>query len=77
MAKKKKGNNTLFIILGIIVLLLIIVVVVKNQKGEEGIKVTVEKIEKRTLVETVEASGKIFPEKEVEISSDVSGEIIE
>lgn len=77
MAKKKKGNNRLFIILGAIVALLIVVVIMKGGKGEEGIKVTVEKVEKRTIVETVEASGKIFPEKEVEISSDVSGEIIE
>ncbi|MEM6723459.1 MAG: efflux RND transporter periplasmic adaptor subunit, partial [Bacteroidota bacterium] len=77
MPKKKKGNNRLFIILGSIVLLLIVIAVVKGGKGEEGIKVTVENVEKRTIVETVEASGKIFPEKEVKISSDVSGEIIE
>lgn len=36
-----------------------------------------EKAEKRTIKETVSASGKIFPETEVKISSDVSGEITE
>lgn len=46
----------------------------RKPKGEE---VTYEKVERRSLVETVSASGKIFPETEIKISSDVSGEIIE
>ncbi|TVR76643.1 MAG: HlyD family efflux transporter periplasmic adaptor subunit [Saprospirales bacterium] len=40
-------------------------------------RVTTEKVESRTIVERVTASGKIFPEREVKISSDVSGEIVE
>lgn len=36
-----------------------------------------EKVQIRDLVETVTASGKIFPETEIKISSDVSGEIVE
>jgi HlyD family secretion protein len=44
---------------------------------DEGIKVTAEKVAKRTIVETVNASGKIFPEVEVKLSPDISGEIIE
>jgi HlyD family secretion protein len=39
--------------------------------------VSTEKAENRTLVETVSANGKIRPETEVKISSDVSGEIVE
>jgi HlyD family secretion protein len=39
--------------------------------------VSIEKAENRTLVETVSANGKIRPETEVKISSDVSGEIVE
>ncbi len=39
--------------------------------------VSTEKSENRTLVETVSANGKIRPETEVKISSDVSGEIVE
>jgi HlyD family secretion protein len=44
---------------------------------EEGIKVTTEKVENRTIIETVNASGKVYPEVEVKVSSDISGEIIE
>ncbi len=46
----------------------------EKSKGE---KVKLEKVERRTLQEMVSASGKIFPEVEVNISSDVSGEIVE
>lgn len=44
---------------------------------EEGIKVTTEKVQARTIIETVNASGKVYPEVEVKVSSDISGEIIE
>ena len=42
-----------------------------------GIKVSTEKATKRTIIETVNASGKIYPEVEVKISPDISGEITE
>lgn len=42
---------------------------------KEGIKVTAEKAERRTITEVVNASGKIYPEVEVKISPDISGEI--
>jgi len=44
---------------------------------EEGIKVSVEKVDRHTISETVTASGKIYPEVEVKVSSDISGEIVE
>ncbi len=63
--------------LGIIVVILIVAGVLKAKSGGKGKKVAIEKIERRTIIETVAASGKIQPETEVIISSDVSGEIIE
>jgi HlyD family secretion protein len=45
--------------------------------GERGANVDVEKVSKRDIVETVSASGKIQPELEVKITSEVSGQIIE
>jgi len=39
--------------------------------------VSTEKIAKRDITEIVTASGKIYPEKEVKISPDISGEIVE
>jgi HlyD family secretion protein len=44
---------------------------------DESTKVSVEAIETRTITEVVTASGKVYPEIEVKISPDVSGEITE
>ena len=61
--------------------LLIILLIVLKKTGvigkEEGTKVTTEKVVKRTIIETVNASGKVYPEIEVKVSSDVSGEIVQ
>ncbi len=66
-----------FIALGITVVILIIAGFLKGKSGGKSKKVAIEKVERRTIIETVAASGKIQPETEVIISSDVSGEIIE
>lgn len=74
-------KNKLLPILIIAVLVLIIVAAMGKKKGWFGkaltVKVAVEKAENRHLVEAVTANGKIQPEKEVKISPDVSGEIVE
>ncbi len=44
---------------------------------DEGTNVTAEKVQKRTITEIVNASGKVYPEIEVKVSPDVSGEITE
>ncbi|MEP7109353.1 MAG: efflux RND transporter periplasmic adaptor subunit [Ferruginibacter sp.] len=44
---------------------------------KQGTKVTAEKAQKRTIIEIVNASGKIYPEIEVKVSPDISGEITE
>jgi HlyD family secretion protein len=76
--KKKKKSNT-WLILGLIVIVLGLLGYgyYAGQKKPKGVEITVEKVEKRTIKETVSASGRIFPETEVKISSDVSGEIVE
>ncbi|MBY0244543.1 MAG: efflux RND transporter periplasmic adaptor subunit [Sphingobacteriaceae bacterium] len=45
--------------------------------GTELEKVTAESVSKKDIVETVTASGKIQPETEVKLSSEVSGEVTE
>ena len=75
--KKKKNNKWLIIALVGIVIALLGYGFYSGQKKPKGTEVTVEKVEKRTIKETVSASGRIFPETEVKISSDVSGEIVE
>jgi HlyD family secretion protein len=44
---------------------------------DEGLKVATEKVELRTIIETVNASGKVYPEIEVKVSPDISGEIVD
>jgi HlyD family secretion protein len=56
---------------------LILVITLKSCSGNGAIKVTTEKADKRSIIETVSANGKIQPEVAVKISSDVSGEIVE
>jgi HlyD family secretion protein len=65
---------------GILVILIIVLVGLKKSGvigKEEGIEVSVEKVQRRTITETVNASGKVYPEVEVKISPDVSGEVVE
>ncbi len=73
---KKKNNKLIWILVGLVAVLLIVAVVV-NKNKKVGEKVYAEKVAKRTIQETVSASGRIFPEKEIKVSSDVSGEIVE
>ncbi len=73
-------NKKLIWIIGSLLVLIIVLVSLKKAGvfGEdEGLKVTAEKATIRTIIETVNASGKIFPEIEVKVSPDISGEIVE
>lgn len=65
------------IYIGVLLLLLIIGAIVKAMQSSKPFDVTTEKAEKRLIIETVIANGKVQPEVQVKISSDVSGEIIE
>jgi HlyD family secretion protein len=74
MSKKLKW------IIGILVVL-VIVLIALSKSGvfgkDEGTKVTAEKASLRNITEIVTASGKVFPEVEVKVSPDISGEIVE
>jgi len=76
MTKKRRNRNLIIALVGLIVVLLGLLIW-RNARKPKGEEVEVEKVARRTIVETVEASGKIFPQTEVKISSDVSGEIVE
>lgn len=79
--KKKKKRNKLYRRVVAVTILLIIFLLILKKTGVIGdsnsIEVEVEKVQLRTIIETITASGKLRPEREVTISSDVSGEIIE
>lgn len=60
-----------------IVALLVVLKLTGVIGGDKTEKVTTEKASDKTVVETVTASGKIQPETEVKLSSEVSGEVVE
>ena len=76
--RKRKSRRKLYIGLGVggLILLLIVGSIISG-KREQPIPVTTEKAARRTIVETVWATGKVQPETEVKISPEVAGEIIE
>ena len=69
-------KRTIFYILGGLTLVTTLILIGKNRSRGE-LEVNVGKVEKRTIISTVSANGKIRPEAEVKISADVSGEITE
>ncbi len=73
----KKKTKWILIGLSILVVLLIALSKMGVFGKEEGLKVTAEKVKQRTIIEVVNASGKIYPEIEVKVSPDISGEITE
>ncbi|HVF71067.1 MAG TPA: efflux RND transporter periplasmic adaptor subunit [Chthoniobacterales bacterium] len=76
--RKRRSRRRRYIIFGSIGLLVLwIVISTIMGKREKPIPVTTEKAVRRTIVQTVSATGKIQPEVEVKISPEVAGEIIE
>lgn len=69
-------SKKLIIILSSVVVVLILLAVF-SKKDKKGTKVASEKVVLRNITEEVSASGTIYPENEVKISPDVSGEIID
>ena len=74
---KKNNKKWLYIGMGVVLIALIAVAIIKGKQKPKGETVEMKKVELRTIYETVSGSGKIYPETEVKISSDVSGEIVE
>jgi HlyD family secretion protein len=74
--RKRRSRRRRYIIFGVVglVLLWIIVASILGRR-EKPIPVTTEKAVRKTIVQTVSATGKIQPEVEVKISPEVAGEI--
>ncbi len=76
--RRRKSRRKLYIFggIGAVILLLILSSIIRG-KREQPIEVVTEKAARRTIVQTVSATGKVQPETEVKISPEVAGEIIE
>ncbi len=74
--KKKKSRKKLLWIIGLLLVAIIAIAVVVSGKKENQIVIQTEKIKKRDITQIVTATGKIQSETEVNISAEVSGEII-
>jgi HlyD family secretion protein len=77
-SKKRRPRRRRIIILSIVGLLVLwIVASIIAGKREKPVPVTTDKASRRTILQTVSATGKVQPETEVKISPEVAGEIIE
>lgn len=73
-------NKKIWLIIGILLVVVVTLVILKKKEvigKKEATKVATEKIIRRTIIETVSASGKVYPEDERKVSSDVSGEVVD
>lgn len=74
--KKKSKKLLLFSIIGGVVLLIIIAVVVSGKKDKLTV-VQTEKVGRRNITQVVSGTGVINPETKVDISAEISGEIVQ
>jgi HlyD family secretion protein len=74
VARKRNKSLKWLIIIGSVFLLLVIWAVMKSRRSGTTV-VKTEKAAMRTIVERISASGKIYPEVEVAIIPEISGEV--
>jgi HlyD family secretion protein len=72
MTKKAK------VITGVVAIVLVgsIVAFSASKKGTKAVEVRIEPVEKRDLIASVTASGQVTPQTKVDVSSDITGKII-
>jgi len=76
--RKRRSTRKRKIIIGVVgFFVLWLIVSILLLKREKPIPVTTEKAVRKTILQTVSATGKVQPETEVKISPEVAGEIIE
>ncbi|MFY8186852.1 MAG: efflux RND transporter periplasmic adaptor subunit [Flavobacterium sp.] len=71
------SKKTIIILSSVFIAAIVILIFIAKNKKPKGTEVEISKVENSTIIETVSATGKIYPETEIKISSEVSGEIIE
>ncbi|HAX49304.1 MAG TPA: efflux RND transporter periplasmic adaptor subunit [Ignavibacteria bacterium] len=74
--KKKSKKLLLFSIIGVVIILIIVAVVASGNK-DKLVTVQTEKVIKRNVTQVVSGTGTINPETKVDISAEISGEIVQ
>jgi HlyD family secretion protein len=74
--KKSRKKVIIFSVIGALLIVLLLLVILGSKK-ETITSVQTEKIARRTITQVVTATGKIYPEVQVVITPEVSGEIIQ
>lgn len=77
MSSNQSRKKLWIIIAAVSVVAVIVVIAVFKGKGSDVLKVSTEKVAKRTIIQTVSSNGKIQPEKDIKISPYISGEVVE
>jgi len=73
--KRSKKKIIIFSIIGLLLVVAVLLIIL-GSKRDPVYTVQTEKVTKRTITQTVTATGKIYPEVQVIITPEVSGEII-
>jgi HlyD family secretion protein len=74
--KKKHSTKRAIIIVVLAIIVVSIIVAIFLGNEEKPINVTFGKVERRTIIQTVSATGTIQPETAVKVAPEVSGEIV-
>jgi HlyD family secretion protein len=75
-AGKRSPTRIIAFVLGASLVLLVVVLAVASRGGDSGVEVETSGVQVRAITQAVTGSGKIRPEVEVPISSEVSGEVV-
>lgn len=73
--KNKKKKIIPFLLIGLVIITIAVIIILGGKKVPI-ISVQVEKVERKTITQSVTATGKIYPEIQVTITPEVSGEVI-
>jgi HlyD family secretion protein len=66
-----------WILLALAVVAVVFFIISRKSAGDKTEKVATEKVTQRHIIETVSTSGKIYPETEIRVSPDYSGQVTE
>ncbi len=70
-------GKKIYWIIALLVIALLGAILYNKATHKDALKVAIENVQLHTIIQTVTASGKIYPSTEIKISPDVSGEITE